>query len=126
QRRLNNVERVKKGLAVDLSCSICGFHSEDILHILKDCNVAKDVWSRVITVASSGGFGLHLEEQAYGSKIFLNTDGVVQLDTENASVGGVARDMNGQWLFGFYRYLGQCSIFDAELWGIFEGLKLAQ
>ncbi|MBA0555954.1 hypothetical protein Golob_026099 [Gossypium lobatum] len=40
---------VKRGLAVDLSCSICGFHSEDILYILKDCNAAKDVWSRVIT-----------------------------------------------------------------------------
>ncbi|KAH1098427.1 hypothetical protein J1N35_015348, partial [Gossypium stocksii] len=39
---------------------------------------------------------------------------------------GVARDMNGQWLFDFSRYLGKCLIFDAELWDIFEGLKLLQ
>ncbi|MBA0597515.1 hypothetical protein Gorai_007318 [Gossypium raimondii] len=39
---------------------------------------------------------------------------------------GVARDMNGEWLFGFNRYLGKCLIFDAELWSIFEGIKLVQ
>lgn len=49
QRFLSNVERVKRGLAVDPSCSTYGSPSEDILHILKDCNAAKDVWSRVIT-----------------------------------------------------------------------------
>ncbi|MBA0662685.1 hypothetical protein Goklo_006766 [Gossypium klotzschianum] len=189
-RLLSNVERVKRGLVVDPSCSICSFPSEDILHILRDCNATKDVWSQVITCnrltnffslnlqdwillnvqdasvipkggtswaclfgiliwrlwknrnllifeghswssreivnnalcwatqcyspsrfTPSGDFGLPLEEQAYGSKIFLNTNGAVPLDTGNAYVGGVARDRNGQWLFGFNRYLGKCSIF---------------
>ncbi|KAH1073650.1 hypothetical protein J1N35_025978 [Gossypium stocksii] len=36
-------------------------------------------------VTPSSSFGLPLEEQAYGSKIFLNTDGTVCLDTGNAS-----------------------------------------
>ncbi|PNX90279.1 nucleic acid binding protein [Trifolium pratense] len=27
---------------------------------------------------------------------------------------------------GFSKYIGQCSAFVAELWGVFEGLKLAQ
>ncbi|MBA0723493.1 hypothetical protein Golax_004069, partial [Gossypium laxum] len=40
-------------------------------------------------VTPSGDFGLLLEKQAYGSKIFLNTDGAMRLDTRNASVGGL-------------------------------------
>ncbi|MBA0598270.1 hypothetical protein Gorai_008041, partial [Gossypium raimondii] len=88
-RLLSNVERVKRGLVVDPSCSICSFPSEDILHILRDCNATKDMWSQVITFTPSGDFGLPLEEQAYGSKIFLNTDGAMPLDTGNAYVGGL-------------------------------------
>lgn len=75
---------------------------------------------------SSGVLGPSLDEQDYGSTIFLNNDGVVHLDTGRAFAGCVARDINGQWLFGFNRYLRKCSIFDAELWGILEGLKLIQ
>lgn len=43
-RLLSNVERVRRGLAVDPSCPICGYHSKDILHILRDCTIAKEVW----------------------------------------------------------------------------------
>lgn len=43
QRLFSNVERVEKGLVVDPLCPIFGFHSEYILHILRDCIVAKDV-----------------------------------------------------------------------------------
>ncbi|KAK5844450.1 hypothetical protein PVK06_000590 [Gossypium arboreum] len=67
-----------------------------------------------------------LTAQVSESKILLNTDRAVCLDTGYASAGGVARDEHGQWLFGFNRYLGKCSIFDAKLWAIFEGLKIAQ
>ncbi|KAH1031751.1 hypothetical protein J1N35_043925 [Gossypium stocksii] len=49
QRILSNVERVKRGLAVDPSCFVCGSPIEDILHILRNFNIAKDVWSQVIT-----------------------------------------------------------------------------
>lgn len=49
QRLLRNVERVKRGLSDFLSCSICGFHSEDTLHILRDYTAAKDVWSQFLT-----------------------------------------------------------------------------
>ncbi|MBA0671874.1 hypothetical protein Goklo_007497 [Gossypium klotzschianum] len=44
----------------------------------------------------------------------------------NAATRGVVRDENGDWIFGYNRYLGKCSIFYAELWGILEGLKLIQ
>lgn len=41
--------RVKTGLTAIPSCPICGFHSKDILQILRDCTTAKDVWSQIIT-----------------------------------------------------------------------------
>ncbi|KAK8580281.1 hypothetical protein V6N12_070562 [Hibiscus sabdariffa] len=39
--------------------------------------------------------------------------------------GGVGRDLNGNWCFGFSRALGLCSSLDAELWGVYEGLATA-
>lgn len=47
--------------------------------------------------------------------IFLNTDGAVQVDSRNATVGGVLRDRNGEWIIGYNKYLGKCSILDTEL-----------
>lgn len=67
-----------------------------------------------------------LEEEQCGDHIFLNTDGAVQLNSGNVTVGGVVRDVNEDWIFGYNRHIGRCSIFYAELWGIFERLKLIQ
>lgn len=47
-RLLSNMERVRWGLAVNPSCPICNFHSEDILHILRDCAIARNVQNQVI------------------------------------------------------------------------------
>ncbi|MBA0776954.1 hypothetical protein Gotri_011886 [Gossypium trilobum] len=35
-------------------------------------------------------------------------------------------DGTGDWVIGYNRFLGNCSIFDAELWDILDGLKLIQ
>lgn len=40
---LTNAERARRDLAVDPSCPICGHDSEDTLHIIRDCIVAKEV-----------------------------------------------------------------------------------
>lgn len=66
-------------------------------------------------VTTCGGFGPSLEEEAYGFKIFLNIDEAMRLDTKTAAAWGVARDGNGQWLFGFNRYIEKCSIFEVKL-----------
>lgn len=42
----------------------------------------------------------------------------------HATAGGSVRDKEGNWIVGFYRFLDKCSIFDAELWGILDGLIL--
>lgn len=50
----------------------------------------------------------------------------MQLDSGLTVVGGVVRDKEGHWITGFHRFLGKCSVFNAELWGILDGLKLIQ
>ena len=42
---LSNEQRAKRQLTVDLSCSLCGWPIEPVLHILCDCEKAKSVWS---------------------------------------------------------------------------------
>ncbi|MBA0747512.1 hypothetical protein Gogos_004423 [Gossypium gossypioides] len=32
----------------------------------------------------------------------------------------------GDWVIGYNRFIGNCLIFHAELWGILDGLKLIQ
>ncbi|MBA0675013.1 hypothetical protein Goari_016580, partial [Gossypium aridum] len=151
-RLLSSVERVRRGLVVDPSFPICGFHLEDILYILRYCVVAKDnrnlfifqgrSWSlrEIVQVSLTwanqlfstlradfkGSFKPPVEKKSFEDSIFLNTDGVVQLGFGNAAAGGVVRDANGDWIFGYNRCLGKCSIFNAELWGILEGLRLIQ
>lgn len=50
----------------------------------------------------------------------------MQLDTGLATVGGIVRDKDGNRIAGFHRFLGKCSVFDADLWDILDGLKLVQ
>ncbi|KAH1055550.1 hypothetical protein J1N35_033615 [Gossypium stocksii] len=73
-----------------------------------------------------GNFKPPVEEKSFENSIFLNIDGAVQLQSGNAAAGGVVCDANGDWIFGYNRRLGKCSIFNAELWGILEGLRLIQ
>ncbi|KAK8487080.1 hypothetical protein V6N11_033196 [Hibiscus sabdariffa] len=36
--------------------------------------------------------------------------------------GGVIRNSNGDWILGFSKFIGFCSVIEAEIWGIVEGL----
>ncbi|BFG34312.1 hypothetical protein CerSpe_205870 [Prunus speciosa] len=55
----------------------------------------------------------------------LNVDGSRKDSTGAIGAGGVLRDHLGQWLGGFAVNLGKGKILEAELWGLFFGLKLA-
>ncbi|KAK0573128.1 hypothetical protein LWI29_003364 [Acer saccharum] len=55
----------------------------------------------------------------------LNVDGRLNPDLNSIAVGGIIRDNEKNWLMGFALNKGLGSIIEAELWGIFEGLKLA-
>ncbi|MBA0820130.1 hypothetical protein Gohar_022159, partial [Gossypium harknessii] len=57
--------------------------------------------------------------------IQLNSDGVVKDSTGIATIGGILRDKYRSWIIGYNRLVGTCSILDADLWGIFEGVAIA-
>lgn len=59
-----------------------------------------------------------------GTCVFLNIDGVVQMNTGLFVVGGMIRDEKGKWILGYNRFLGKYLVFVVELWGILDGLLL--
>ncbi|MBA0804088.1 hypothetical protein Gohar_014242, partial [Gossypium harknessii] len=56
--------------------------------------------------------------------VYLNTDDSVRIDEGFVADGGYVRDYNGEWIIRFSRYLGNCTMLEAELWGILNGLNL--
>ncbi|MBA0621389.1 hypothetical protein Godav_007021, partial [Gossypium davidsonii] len=48
----------------------------------------------------------------------------VKVDSGEATAERVLRDHHGHSIIGFNRILGQGSIFNAELWGILDGLTI--
>ncbi|MBA0875055.1 hypothetical protein Goshw_025621, partial [Gossypium schwendimanii] len=41
---LTNVERMRRGLGSSSSYGFCGHDFEDVLHVIRDCSVARDIW----------------------------------------------------------------------------------
>ncbi|MFQ6643822.1 hypothetical protein Gotur_018504 [Gossypium turneri] len=56
--------------------------------------------------------------------VHLHTDGIVNVFTGLASTGGVVRNYLGDWIMGFNHFLGNCSVFNVEIWGILDDLSL--
>ena len=52
----------------------------------------------------------------------LNTDGPCK-GGNIAGCGGIIRGSDGEWIGGFAKFIGYCSAFVAELWGVLEGLR---
>ncbi|MBA0778213.1 hypothetical protein Gotri_006107, partial [Gossypium trilobum] len=148
QRLLSNVKRAKRGLVDDPSCPICDYELVDTLHIVRDYTTANDENTTIYDEGASWAclFGIlawHLWKNhnlfVFQAKfwwpsdivkvlkrLFLNSDSAVQLELGNTTSRGVIRNKNGDWVSGYNRYLGKCSIFYVKLWGILEGLKLCQ
>lgn len=55
----------------------------------------------------------------------LNIDGASK-DHNMTESGGVIRDMRGDWLKGFFKFLRNCSAIVVGFWGVLKGLKLAK
>ncbi|BFG13734.1 hypothetical protein CerSpe_013780 [Prunus speciosa] len=56
----------------------------------------------------------------------LNVDGTRKSASGCIGAGGVIRDSFGDWTCGFAANLGRGQILEAEMWGLFFGLKLAK
>ncbi|MBA0858133.1 hypothetical protein Goshw_022016 [Gossypium schwendimanii] len=68
QKLLTNMKQVRRGIGNGSLCAICGHDSKDILHAIRDCSGAKEVWNQ------------------------LNFDGAVKIDSGKTASGGVLRD----------------------------------
>ncbi|MBA0859586.1 hypothetical protein Goshw_008599 [Gossypium schwendimanii] len=117
QRLITQVERVIRGIWEEECCTVCKLASEDVIHVIRDCSMAKGVWSQIIPI-----------DKQVQTDIWtcLYSDGTVKVISRNAIVGGVIRDHYGGWILGFNKRLGQCSIFNYELWGILDDFALLQ
>ncbi|MBA0608493.1 hypothetical protein Godav_020707 [Gossypium davidsonii] len=49
-----------------------------------------------------------------------------QQNFKHADSGGVIRDGKRNWILGYNRFLGKCSVAVAKFWGILDGLLLLQ
>ncbi|KAL1091080.1 hypothetical protein V6Z11_D07G133500 [Gossypium hirsutum] len=76
-------------------------------------------WAKQYVLANmKNSFGQHVTEVGHpsiGNWCHLHTDGVVKPGAVFASAGRVVRDHNGRWILEYNHYLGECSVFDAEL-----------
>ncbi|MBA0765052.1 hypothetical protein Gotri_014313, partial [Gossypium trilobum] len=124
------------GIGSNARYSICGHELEDVIHAIRDCVATKDVWSQIIPPQKQAYFfSEEIVKNAYswakqyfvvrngGSTRQLSRVGSVE-NMGCAVARGVVRDHNGKWIIGFNRRLGTSSIFEAELWGILDGVLL--
>ncbi|CAH9129653.1 unnamed protein product [Cuscuta epithymum] len=56
----------------------------------------------------------------------LNCDGSCRGSERDAGAGGVIRNHKGDWICGFLLNIGKTDSFQAELWGLRQGLLLAR
>ncbi|CAN1142660.1 Putative ribonuclease H protein At1g65750 [Linum perenne] len=108
ERILTNSERCRRHIAQDSTCYRCPNICEDLLHVCRDCNLAKEVW-----------------KPAPEEFITINTDGSVTQPNMLAAAGGILRDWQGRKVAVFAANLGSCSIMRAELRAAEFGLQLA-
>ncbi|CAN1822433.1 Putative ribonuclease H protein At1g65750 [Linum perenne] len=105
---LPNLERKRRHLTSDSSCTRCGHLEESVIHIIRDCPSAAKVW-----------------EPGPPGWTTLNTDGSVQSHSGSAAARGLLRNEAGYCLSAFPFNLGKCSITRAELRGAIICLELA-
>ncbi|MBA0876724.1 hypothetical protein Goshw_003923 [Gossypium schwendimanii] len=56
----------------------------------------------------------------------LNTGGPVNSVSGFFAAGGVIHDGKGNWVLGYNRFLGKCSVAIVELWGILDDVLILQ
>ncbi|MBA0665248.1 hypothetical protein Goklo_005136, partial [Gossypium klotzschianum] len=56
--------------------------------------------------------------------VHLFSDGAVARNSGSAFAGSVVRDPVGNWILRFNCYLGRCTPFEVELWGILDKLLI--
>ncbi|CAN1291848.1 Putative ribonuclease H protein At1g65750 [Linum perenne] len=103
-RILTNAERHRRHMTDVVDCQRCRGSIEDTLHVVTDCQLAREDQATVITI---------------------NTDGSVLQPHSQAAAGGILRTFLGRPVGSFAANLGRCSIMRAELRAAEIGLMIA-
>ncbi|KAK9029784.1 hypothetical protein V6N11_026886 [Hibiscus sabdariffa] len=146
QRLMTNATRYCRNLATSPTCPLCRSMPETVLHTLRDCAEVRHLWSQVLPETVKRSFFASFYGSASATLapvpaslpasaaiwkpleqgwICLNVDGAVSLQFGVGAIGGLARNSLGEWLVGFSKTLGHSDALRAELWAIYDGLKLA-
>ncbi|MBA0878438.1 hypothetical protein Goshw_000096, partial [Gossypium schwendimanii] len=148
QHLLTQVEKGRCDIGNSDLCSTCGVAPKDGIHAIRDYRVAKEVWIKVVLVKEQNSQYLAFEGvvwlvffgivswHIWKNKIFYIFQGSSWSVEEiikgslswakqyGLSPKGVLKDDWGKWILGFNRRLGRGTIFEAELWGMLDGLSL--
>ncbi|CAA0818851.1 Polynucleotidyl transferase- ribonuclease H-like superfamily protein [Striga hermonthica] len=146
EKLLTNVERRRRHISDSPICTLCSRYEESILHCLRDCTGARQIWRLLIPEAWSVALGIRTAissevnlrslgvergvrlirwEAPVDGTFKVNTDGCFISTSGMATAGGLVRDAGGRWIGVFTMNIGYCLITRAELWGLFQGLLLA-
>ncbi|KAH1090779.1 hypothetical protein J1N35_018036 [Gossypium stocksii] len=98
QRLLTNTELFRRGIGHSSVCSLCGHDSEYILHVLRDCQMAKEAWMLIVPT----------ERRLKHKKVRIQSDNLdvvkalsmeVSVDSRNTVLRRIKRLLSseGQW-----------------------------
>ncbi|TYH79508.1 hypothetical protein ES332_D03G069700v1 [Gossypium tomentosum] len=123
---MTNVERCRRGFINDPSCASCRHVEESIIHVLRDCASAQEVWRQrnlwvFQRVGSNNYHTLHStcitkqrRDQVWNPPplrfIKLNTDEARDPVLKEASIVAMARDDLGSWRGRVRRNIGKCNL----------------
>ncbi|KAF7811130.1 putative ribonuclease H protein At1g65750 family [Senna tora] len=103
-------------------------NADPVLAILKLSTDSSRAFDRI----SSGNFGHSAQVQRFicwekpsSGWVKFNVDAARRESLNLSACGGIARDSVGRFIIGFMRSLGDASVLNAELWGIFCALEVA-
>ncbi|MBA0752041.1 hypothetical protein Gogos_000918 [Gossypium gossypioides] len=57
------------------------------------------------------------------TSLYFKIYGSVRVEDDSAVAGKVVKGRNREWIIGYNRFLGNCSVFEAKLCGILDGLN---
>ncbi|KAE8735671.1 hypothetical protein F3Y22_tig00000340pilonHSYRG01205 [Hibiscus syriacus] len=140
-RVMTNVKRMRRHLTTNSICPLCSAPVEDANHLLRLCATALSVWVALVKQEKLQAF-ITMDMKAWiamnlsNAKEFLdklrtrtfslvtspgwlnvNSDGARHKESRLVSYGGVVRDHDGEWKMEFTKFIGICSVLEAEMWG---------
>ncbi|OMO68562.1 reverse transcriptase [Corchorus capsularis] len=120
-RLLTKLACFRRHITSIATCSRCGVADESVLHVLRDCGTSQSIWSRWLHGARSTVF-IGWSKPPTGF-VKVNVDAAARTNPGELAAGGICRNPEGAWIFGFTCKLGWGHILKAELYAIFHGMR---